>query len=92
MMSSPAELNASDAEQPPAIHKMENFSQTHDLLVTIHIVCFAFVIRSVRMVIKCTCLQYVLSLLSTHLHRPVLLPAVHSLLADQRAVRCLVVL
>lgn len=34
----------------------------------------------------------ILPLLSTHLYPPVLLPAVHSLLADQRVVRHLVVL
>lgn len=33
-----------------------------------------------------------LSLLSTHLHPPVFLSALHTLLADQCAVRCLVVL
>lgn len=43
MMSSPAELNASDAEQTPAIHKMDNSCQTHDLLVAIHSVfCISY--------------------------------------------------
>lgn len=105
------------AEQTPTIHKMSNSSQTHELVVTIHVVSdtFSFYARQKQngwlynALVYSMCLLFCLmfpakaaahhtnshiclSPLSTHLHRPVLLPAVHTVLVDQRAVQRLVVL